>query len=55
MALKELFAITLGEASVIVLGALFILVVLFSPGGLVEAVGKVARLLTRLSRSTQRI
>lgn len=51
--LKELFAITLGEISVIVFGILFILVVLFLPGGLIEASGKVLRLLARLNKGSQ--
>ena len=51
VALRELFAITLGEASVIVFGGLFILVILFLPGGLVEAAGKVSKLLARFSKS----
>ena len=51
VALREFFAITLGEASVIVFGGLFILVILFLPGGLIEAAGKVSKLLARLSKS----
>ena len=51
--LKELFAITLGEVSVIVFGILFILVVLFLPGGLIEASGKVVRLIARLNKGSQ--
>jgi branched-chain amino acid transport system permease protein len=51
--LKELFAITLGEVSVIVFGTLFILVVLFLPGGLIEASTKVLRLLARFSKGSQ--
>ena len=51
--LKELFAITLGEVSVIVFGTLFILVVLFLPGGLIEASTKVLRLVARFSKGSQ--
>ena len=51
--LKELFAITLGDVSVIVFGTLFILVVLFLPGGLIEASTKVLRLLARFSKGSQ--
>lgn len=51
--LKELFAITLGEVSVIVFGILFILVVLFLPGGLIEASSKVFGLLARFSKGPQ--
>jgi branched-chain amino acid transport system permease protein len=51
VALKELFAITLPEISVIVFGILFILVVLFLPGGLVEVAGKVSKLLAFHNRS----
>lgn len=46
--LKELFAITLGEVSVLIFGVLFILVILFVPGGLVEIAGKFRKLLPRL-------
>jgi branched-chain amino acid transport system permease protein len=53
--LKELFAITLGEVSVIVFGTLFILVVLFLPGGLIEASSRVFRLLARLSKGSQTV
>jgi branched-chain amino acid transport system permease protein len=46
VALREIFAITLGEASVIVFGILFILVVLFLPGGLIEATQNAHRLIS---------
>jgi len=55
VALRELFAITLGEASVIVFGCLFILVILFLPGGLIEAAGKVSKLLVRLRKGPHKI
>lgn len=55
MALKELFAVTLGEARVIVFGGLFILVVLFLPGGLIEAGGKVFKLVVGLRKGPQGI
>lgn len=47
---KELLALKLVELHSIVFGVLFILVVLFLPGGLVEAWKKTRRLLTRRSR-----
>jgi len=47
VALKEIFAITLGEANVIVFGGLFILVVLFLPGGLIQAGEKIYRRIPR--------
>lgn len=40
VALKEVFALTLGEVSVLIFGSVFILVVLFLPGGLVSLTGK---------------
>lgn len=55
VALKELFAITMGESSVIIFGALFILVVLFLPGGLIEAGEKIFKLLNRLHKSPKRV
>jgi branched-chain amino acid transport system permease protein len=50
VALREIFAITLGEASVIVFGILFILVVLFLPGGLIEATQNARRLISVLRK-----
>jgi len=47
---KELLALKLVELHSIVFGVLFILVVLFLPGGLVEAWKKTRKLLTRRSR-----
>jgi len=55
VALRELFAITLGEASVIVFGGLFILVILFLPGGLIEAGGKIFKVFVRFHKSPQRV
>jgi branched-chain amino acid transport system permease protein len=42
--LKGVFAATMGEMSILVFGTLFILVVLFLPGGLVEIGGKICYL-----------
>jgi len=41
IALNELFAITLGEAHLIIFGFCFILIVLFLPGGLMSITKKV--------------
>lgn len=47
--LREIFVVTLpGEFHILVFGALFILVVLFLPGGLVELLGKARRFWARL-------
>jgi branched-chain amino acid transport system permease protein len=49
--LKEAFALMLPvEIHVLVFGAIFILIVLFLPGGLVEMVGRTRRLLTHARR-----
>jgi len=45
VALKETFALTFGEISVLIFGVVFILVVLFLPGGLISLAGKFRRLL----------
>jgi branched-chain amino acid transport system permease protein len=50
---KELLVLRLGEFHLIVFGVLFILVVLFLPGGLVEAWEKIQRALTRRARRKQ--
>jgi branched-chain amino acid transport system permease protein len=49
--LREFLVLNLGEYHLIVFGILFILVVLFLPGGIVEAWEKIRRLSTRLSSS----
>jgi branched-chain amino acid transport system permease protein len=49
--LSEVFALTLGEAHLILFGILFILVVLYSPYGLVGSVDRVRELMARVSRS----
>jgi branched-chain amino acid transport system permease protein len=49
--LKELLAVRLVELHLLIFGVLFILVVLFLPGGLVEAWSRARRLLVRNSRS----
>jgi len=54
VSLKELFARTAGEFSVLIFGILFILVVMFLPGGLVELGGKVRRLIARFTTSQQK-
>ena len=50
VALKEWLVLNVGEYHLIVFGTLFILVVLFLPGGLVEAWEKIQKALTRRSR-----
>jgi len=50
---KELLALKLVEVHLTVFGVLFILVVLFLPGGLVEAWEKIRQLLTRRARRRQ--
>jgi branched-chain amino acid transport system permease protein len=49
VALKELLAINLAEYHILVFSVLFILVVLFLPGGLVEAWTKIKKLIKRRS------
>jgi ABC-type branched-subunit amino acid transport system permease subunit len=41
--LTELFALTLGKAYLIIFGAIFIFVVLFFPGGLIEALERIRK------------
>jgi branched-chain amino acid transport system permease protein len=53
VALKEIFALTMGDVSVLVFGALFILVVLFLPGGLVQ-IGSRLRQLFRFGRVSKK-
>lgn len=55
VALKELFSGTLGDVSVLIFGILFILVVLFLPGGLVELGAKIRQLLARLGSGRQKV
>jgi ABC-type branched-subunit amino acid transport system permease subunit len=45
--LKEVLALRLVELHLLIFGVLFILVVLFLPGGLVEAWGRARRLIVR--------
>ena len=47
--LSEIFVLTLGKAHYIIFGILFILVILFLPGGMVEAVGRGRKFLVRLT------
>lgn len=49
--LRELLVLNLGEYHLVVFGVLFILVVLFLPGGIVEAWEKIRKLSKRLSSS----
>jgi branched-chain amino acid transport system permease protein len=49
VALKEAFALTFGEISVLIFGAVFVLVVLFFPEGLVTLAGKLRRPLHKLA------
>jgi ABC-type branched-subunit amino acid transport system permease subunit len=44
---KEVLAVQLADLHLLIFGVLFILVVLFLPGGLVEAWSRVRRLITR--------
>jgi len=48
---EDWFALALGEAHYIVFGIIFILVILFLPGGMVEAVDRVRKFLVRLPSS----
>jgi ABC-type branched-subunit amino acid transport system permease subunit len=45
--LKQLLVWNVGEYHLIIFGVLFILIVLFLPGGLVEAWKKIRKLITR--------
>ena len=49
--LKEFLVLNVGEYHLIVFGTLFIIVVLFLPGGFVEGWGKIKQLVRRLTRS----
>jgi branched-chain amino acid transport system permease protein len=49
--LSEIFALTIGEAHLIIFGILFILVVLYFPYGLVGSVDRVRQLIVRVGRS----
>lgn len=49
--LSEVFALTLGEAHLILFGILFILVVLFFPYGLAGSEHKVCQWMARIRRS----
>jgi ABC-type branched-subunit amino acid transport system permease subunit len=48
--LKQLLVWNVGEYHLIIFGVLFILIVLFLPGGLVEAWKKIQKLITRWFR-----
>ena len=50
MAVKEFISLNFVEMHLIVFGVLFILVVLFLPGGLVEAWEKIRKLIARRSQ-----
>lgn len=52
--IKELLVLNVGEYHLVIFGALFILVVLFLPGGLVEAWDKMRSALVRWMRSRHR-
>jgi branched-chain amino acid transport system permease protein len=52
--LSEIFALTLGEAHLIIFGILFILVVLYFPYGLAGAVDRVCQAMVRVIRSTRK-
>jgi ABC-type branched-subunit amino acid transport system permease subunit len=52
--LSEIFALTLGEAHLIIFGLLFILVVMYSPYGLVGSLGRIRQLMSRIGRSTKK-
>jgi branched-chain amino acid transport system permease protein len=52
--LKELLVLKVGEYHLVIFGTLFILVVLFLPGGLVEAWGKTRTALQRWTRKRHR-
>ena len=53
--LSEIFALKLGEAHLIIFGILFILVVLYSPHGLVGSVDKARQLVTHINRSISKL
>ena len=49
--LSEIFALTLGEAHLILFGLLFILVVIYFPSGLIGSVDRIRQMLTRVGWS----
>ena len=49
--LSEIFALTLGEAHLILFGLLFILVVMYFPYGLIGSVDRIRQMITRVGRS----
>jgi branched-chain amino acid transport system permease protein len=51
--IKEFLVLNVGEYHLLVFGTLFILVVLFLPGGLVEAWNRIQKVLTRQSRRSE--
>jgi branched-chain amino acid transport system permease protein len=48
--LSEIFALTLGEAHLILFGLLFILVVMYSPAGFIGSVDRIRQMMTRVGR-----
>jgi ABC-type branched-subunit amino acid transport system permease subunit len=50
--LSEIFALTLGEAHLIIFGLLFILVVMYSPYGIIGSVSRIRQMVSRVGRST---
>ena len=53
--LSEVFALTLGEAHLIIFGILFILVVLYFPSGLVGSVDRIRHMMTGVRRSISKL
>jgi branched-chain amino acid transport system permease protein len=53
--IKQLLVLNLGEYHLIIFGALFILVVLFLPGGFVEAWNKLQKVFSRRFKSKPQI
>jgi ABC-type branched-subunit amino acid transport system permease subunit len=51
--LKEWLVLNVGEYHLIVFGVSFVLVVLFLPGGLVEAWGRIRQALARRARARE--
>ena len=49
--LREIFALTLGEAHLIIFGILFVLVVLYFPYGLVGSIDRIRQIMTRVGWS----
>jgi branched-chain amino acid transport system permease protein len=49
--LSEIFALTLGEAHLIIFGLLFILIVMYSPYGLIGSLDRIRQMMSRVGRS----